>query len=320
MELLKVAPPKLWEDLHRALLRMSQDSLSQDGASKDHDRLIMFTFLTGLLLSTGARGQELAHLRLDEHLPLEFFDATYRGSLDVPLRSVDRKNEVSHTVSIRPWLVPAWLRIAYLETRSRYLQRSNAVRPGEPDPESTSTSAPPKLSPSSQVEAREWPLDHRFGLSPGEWHQHLLVYQNGDPVGDLTESWNGERGLSRADLESRVNRLRDLWKNYVGRILWRETEWDCPTGDGLWTFHAIRNVMGYAFYQQSPLAAMNYLGIGPTAVRLAYSGVSGIHISQESFARALRWLGREIESGPDGNPLAVHGSSRETQTIVSHPR
>lgn len=290
-EVLEAAPPQLYEDLVAAYHRLARESLERDGESLDHHRLILHAFVLCALVSTGARGQELAHLRCDVHLPDEFFDAEYDGPITVTLQRFDRKNKKEHKVRLWPELVPAWLRMSYLASREALMRRGGLRHPesGELVEEATSW------------EARRWPAAERFGLEEGEWHQHLLVFPaDGSSVGDPGEDRRGRRSLSAEDLEKRVNRLRDQWKNHAGRVLWRETGRECPTDDGVWTFHTIRNVMGYALYQQSELDAENYLGDALQAIRAAYSGVSGDHISAETFRRAVSWAGGEVERGEEG--------------------
>jgi hypothetical protein len=296
-QILEAVPPQLLEDLVAAYHRLARRSLEEDGESDHHHRLILHAFLTCLLVSTGARGQGLAHIRCDVHLPEEFFDPGYDGPIAIELRAADRKNSKAHKVLIRPEIIPTWLRTAFLQTREALMRRAGLRRPGTGKPVSGVTSR----------EAREWPAKERYGLGRDEegvrdsahlailWHQHLLVGMDGKPVGDPGEDRRGQGRESPQALERRVNLLRHAWKNHAGRILWSETSWDCPVEDGRWTFHVIRGVVGYALYQISLTDAENYLGDSPQAIRSAYAGVAGHHISSTAFARALAWRGGEVE-------------------------
>ena len=274
---LKSTPPALFSDLQSAYLRLAHKSLEEDGSSRAHHLLIADAFFNGLIISTGVRGQEAAHLRLDVHCPPSWGEADHDDPIDLTLRAVDRKNDVAHTVTLWPEYVPAWLRMAYMESRAWLMKEGGLL-----------------------------PTDEPSGLSSDkihQHHQHLIVSPTGKAYGAPEEKVDGEGRPPDKQLERQVNAMRSRWKNSAGRVLWAETDWECPVQDGYWTLHVIRNVMGYSLYQRDPLEAVNYLGDSLKAVRLAYAGVGGQHISRSTFSRAAAWDGNRVDRsrhGPGG--------------------
>ena len=280
-KILRATPPKLFDDLQAAYLDLARRSLEEDGSSTAHHRLILSAFTNGFFVSTGCRGQEGAHVRLDIHCPPEFFDPTYDGPIHLTLRAVDRKNSVRHTVTLRPTFVPAWLRQAFIESRCWLMEKGELA-----------------------------PTDESFGLDDRSVHQHLIVSPTGRAYGSPEEDREGAGRIADKALERRVNMMRDRWKNDAGRVLWAHTDWECPVEDGMWTLHVIRNVKGYSYYQIEPLEAANYLGDRPVAIREAYSSVGSHHISATTAQRASKWDGKTV-ARDDPQGATVRDLTRE---------
>jgi hypothetical protein len=290
LRLLQMTPPAWYRTVVDAYLTMAKQSLDQDGKSRAHHELVRDAFLTGTLVSTGFRGEELIHLREDIHLPEWWADPDRHEPVPVKLRAVDRKNEKRHTGQLFPELVPAWLRAAYGESRS-WLMRNLT------------------------------PTENRFGLSPHEQHQHLLVDNRGLAFGCPAEDERGANRPRKKKIEKRVSRLRELWKNHAGRVAWEQCGLECPAEDGYFTLHTARNASAAGIYARyGPTAAANWLGDDEASVKGHYGCLLGTSITEELMRGALGVgaIGRRPESSIESllEHLRAVGTSEETLTAT----
>jgi hypothetical protein len=251
VKLLEMTPPTWYSKLVETYLRLARRSLETDGVTRDHHELIRDAFLTCMLVSTGLRGEELVHVRLDIHLPPWWSAADRSEAVPVSLRAVDRKNDKRHVVQLFPQLVPAWLRAAYRESRL-WLMRDLTV------------------------------TSERFGLKASEQHMHLLVDNAGRAFGCPGENERGEGRPRKKQIEKRVGRLRELWKNHAGRVAWEHAGLECPTLPGYFTIHAVRNVYAAGlFIKHGQTAAANWLGDIEQSVQGHYGCLLGSSITAE---------------------------------------
>ena len=266
-EILRKTPPDWYWDVHQKALALARRSLELDGESEEHHRLIRDVYTFGVLLSTGMRGQELAHVRIDLQYPEREWSKG-GGDRCIVLHKLDRKNERGHTCVVRDVFVPGWLERAYLEHSRPWLMRN--------------------LDRSTD----------RWEAPRGQEHHHLIVDNGGEAIGCVRERADRGDRDPRA-MELRINWLRGTVKNRFGRIAWERCGRKCPTGDGEFTLHTIRNVMGYFLYQRADqagdehpaLAAANYLGDNPSMVQDVYGGIDGSLVRSEDFERMAEWGG-----------------------------
>lgn len=293
-EIIRLTPPDWYWDVHQVALRLAKRSLETDGESEEHHRLIRDVYVFGVLLSTGMRGHECAHVRLDLQYPEHRRkDRGTQGDRIIRLHRKDRKNTREHSVVIRDVFVPIWLEEAYLEQSRPWLMRNL---------ESTA---------------------ERFGLARNQAHQHLIVDNSGRALGSVEEGMDREGRDGRA-VEARVSWLREAVKNRFGRIAWEHCGRKCPVQDGYFTLHSIRNVMAYYIYQSAKLAgdkhpataAANYLGDNPSQVQDVYGGVDGQHIDSSVFAKMQTWGGAPTAShAAEGVSIAAVAEAPETRTL-----
>jgi hypothetical protein len=237
----------------QAYLRLARRSLETDAESREHHELVRDAFILALFASTLIRGEEAVHLRCDVHLPPEAFDPDHEKPIRIKLRSIDRKNGSRHTVQLFPDLMPAWLRAAYLG------------------------------------DSRPWLVRH---LPADQRHQHLLVDNAGRAFGCAGEDLDGRRRDSKKQIEKRVGALRELFKNHVGRVAWEHCGLECPTRDGDFTLHVVRNAGAAAIYAtHGKTAAAQALGDSETSVTNHYGFLDGEQVT-EDMMRAASAVGR----------------------------
>lgn len=289
-EIIRKTPPDWYWDVFQRSLELARRSLQTDGEGEEHHRLIRDVYAFGLLLSTGMRGQEMADVRLDLQYPEREWGKG-GGDRVLTLHRKDRKNDRGHVCVVREVFVPGWLESAYLKQSRRWLMRN--------------------LRPTTQ----------RWGLERGEVHQHLIVDNGGEALGSVEEIQD-RSGRDPMATEIRVNWFRDTWKNRFGRIAWEHCGRKCPTGDGEFTLHTIRNVQGYYLYQRARIAgehfgelhpamvAANYLGDNPQMVQDTYGGIDASLIDSSIFERMGDWGTVQPppispDDGPSGGDLST---------------
>jgi hypothetical protein len=109
------------------LRRVQQARESAHAASRDTRKLIVATFIHGLLVSGGCRRSEIAHLREGTQTNFQ------AGRRVVKLRAVDRKNATKHNYSARTKWLPDWFLDLYFGMVRPAIASSRAMPEG-PNP------------------------------------------------------------------------------------------------------------------------------------------------------------------------------------------
>jgi hypothetical protein len=110
------------------LLRRVREAVASGHAtSPDAQALVVATFMHGILISSGCRRSEIAHLREGTQTNLQ------AGLRVVRLRAIDRKNHTKHNYTVREKWVPDWLLTLYFGTVRPAIAGSRATSEG-PNP------------------------------------------------------------------------------------------------------------------------------------------------------------------------------------------
>jgi hypothetical protein len=89
--------------------------------TRDALQVTVVTLVHGILVASGCRRSELAHLREGTHVFLE------EGRRDVTLRAIDRKNRSAHDFVLRERWLPTWFLKHYRETVYPFLQARSGL-------------------------------------------------------------------------------------------------------------------------------------------------------------------------------------------------
>jgi integrase len=120
----------------------------------------------------------------------------------------------------------------------------------------------------------EWLHDCRPILLNGHDHPWLFVTASGRPIGCVEESMDGS-GRDDAGYELRLSAARFAWQAELGPWAFRANG-SCPTDDGYFTPHCVRNAVGAELYARFGVQrAADYLGDDPSIVRGHYGFLSG---------------------------------------------
>jgi hypothetical protein len=130
----------------------------------------------------------------------------------------------------------------------------------------------------------EWLLVCRPILLGKRDHPWLFVQVNGKPIGCVEERADGT-GRDELAYESRLSGERAAWKAEIGPFAY-EANGYCPTEDGYFTPHCVRNGTAAELYARDGVQrAANYLGDEPGVVRGHYGFLSGVRARIGDLAR-----------------------------------
>jgi hypothetical protein len=115
--LMRTVPPSWWQSTLDAMISEVRAGMARDNSSNFH-RLVQDTVWTAMLISTGCRGEELAHIRFD--IQAKYFASERR----IMLRKADRKNVRGHTVFATSTILPEDVLQHYLEVSRPFFMRN----------------------------------------------------------------------------------------------------------------------------------------------------------------------------------------------------
>jgi len=212
------------------------------------------TYYLAILVSTGMRIIETAHVRLD----VQYTDV-HRIRSQIALRSVDRKwtsSPRAHTCTVHERFVPRWLEDLYLEvTRPFFMVKW------------PQTVCPKKKEVRGSVQVHQW----------------LFVDRKGRAIGCTEEDASGER-RDKVALMSRLGHLRRKFKAHTARIA-VDLGLPVPIMNHEGSNHAVRAAMGYAVYQRWGLeAAANFLGDLTGSIEGVYTTVDSAQVNMPNIA------------------------------------
>lgn len=241
-------PHTYWLAVQRECLkRIEEAKKGGEPNGLRYHRLVMITYFLGVLMSTGCRISEATHIRMGTAIVGQTAGgrALYEGQYDavklmtlrrMMWRPVDRKNEVAHSAYLRESLCPAWLEKEYLDRSRPWFMARDATNK--------------------------------------QRHDFLLVDAWGAPYGCIEESPDGS-GRETSSHDVRKADLREAFQDMLMPIA-ASIGLAIPTAQGEFAPHAIRNVFGYAIFQEFGLtAAANYLGDHVVSVENTYAAVDG---------------------------------------------
>lgn len=116
LDLMRTVPPIWWQSTLDAMIAAVRAGVVRNNSHAFHC-LVHDTVWTALLISTGCRGEELAHIRFD--IQAKHFAKERR----IMLRIVDRKNDSHHTVFATPAILPEDVLRHYLEVSRPFFMR-----------------------------------------------------------------------------------------------------------------------------------------------------------------------------------------------------
>lgn len=116
LTLMRTVPPSWWQSTLNAMIAAVRAGMMRDN-STDFHRLVHDTVWTAMLISTGCRGEELAHIRFD--IQAQHFASERR----ITLRKVDRKNERHHTAFATSAILPEDVLQHYLNVSRPFFMR-----------------------------------------------------------------------------------------------------------------------------------------------------------------------------------------------------
>jgi hypothetical protein len=144
-------------------------------------------------------------------------------------------------------------------------------------------------------------------------HQHLLVDNAGRAYGCPAEKPDGRGRDSKKIIEKRVGALRTLWQNRVGRVAWEHCGLECPTRDGDFTLHVVRNAGGAAIYaSRGATATAHALGDSEASIRDHYGFLDGDSLTADIMRDAAA-VGQY--TGTNGGETPARTDAMDGETI-----
>lgn len=260
--IIRQTPPTYWEAIQDELMRRVREAkdTGRDQSFRYH-RLVMLTYLLGMMISCGFRISETTHIRIgcDRKGRDRQYGPRNRKERRIELRACDRKNAKRHAAFLRERYCPVWLEEEYLErSRPFFLERG--------------------------------------GADPHDW---LLVDAQGRPYGcpEEDDQGNGRDDIAHA---RRVADLREYWIDQLMGVA-ADLGLEIPYEQGEFAPHVIRNVFGYLLYHTiSPTAAASYLGDLVDSVHETYASCDGVHVDvSEAMVDGLGLIRAEMEGGDE---------------------
>jgi hypothetical protein len=184
------------------------------------------------------------------------------------LRAVDRKNAKAHTVYLRERLLPDWLLDLYEGVSRPYLMVGQ--------------------------------YEERCVAEAAQRHSFLIVNSEGRPFGCEEEDADG-RGREHRRFRSRLNSMRDLWKETVGPIA-ADLGLTISLEHGEFDRHPIRAAAGHATYQKyGAQVAADLLGDDEEEIKRSYSQLDASRVDVSDLFGSYADLRPAAPTGAGGD-------------------